>query len=105
KFMQDKAITQIGKWELKKVADKEPYQLYIENMFPSKENYDMVVLNFKINKNDTEYNCEFSGIDIEKVNKNNFLKYAYRKGSARGGDVTFTTKLGDIDKKLKTLID
>lgn len=97
--MQDKAITEIGKWELKKVANMEPYQLYIENMFPGKENYDMIVLVFELVKDDEKYNCRFIGIDSEKVNKENFLKYAYRKGSARGGDVTFTTKFGDIEKR------
>jgi len=103
--MQDKAITQIGKWELKKAADKEPFQLYIENMFPGKDNYDMVVLIFQLIKEDDKYISKFEGVDIENVNKNNFLKYAYRKGSARGGDITFTTKLGDIEKKINTLIE
>jgi CRISPR-associated protein Csh1 len=103
--MQDKAITQIGRWELKKIADKEPYQLYIENMFPNKDNYDMVIIAFHVAKKDGKYECLFRGIDIENVNKNNFLKYAYRKGSARGGDITFTTKLGDIEKKINTLVE
>lgn len=101
--MQDKAITQIGKWELKKVSNKEPFQLYIENMFPGKENYNMVVIMFFLTKEDEEYGCRYDGIDLENVNKENFLKYAYRKGSARGGDVTFTTKLGDIEKKINSL--
>lgn len=103
--MQDKAITQIGKWELKKVADKEPYQLYIENMFPSKNNYDMVVLVFQLTKDEGKYICQFGKVDLEVANKNNFLKYAYRKGSARGGDITFTTKFGDIEKKINTLVE
>lgn len=103
--MQDKAITQIGKWELKKVADKEPYQLYIENMFPNKENYDMIVVVFELARQEDEYECRFTGIDLEKVNKHNFLKYGYRKGSARGGDITFTTKFGDIEKKINTLTE
>lgn len=103
--MQDKAITQIGKWELKKVADKEPFQLYIENMFPGKENYNMVAMIFILTKEEGKYGCRYGGIDLDNVNKNNFLKYAYRKGSARGGDVTFTTKLGDIEKKVNSLVD
>ena len=103
--MQDKAITKIGKWELKKVANMEPYQLYIENMFPGKDNYDMVVLVFELLFEDSKYVCHAVGIDSEKVNKGNFLKYVYRKGSARGGDVTFTTKFGDIEKKVNSLVD
>jgi len=103
--MQDKAITQIGKLELKKTGDKEPYQLYIENMFPGKDNYDMVNLVFQVATEDEKIVVNYKGIDLENVNKNNFLKYAYRKGSARGGDITFTTKFGDIDKKINSLVD
>lgn len=103
--MQDKAITLIGQIELKKIADKEPYQLYIENMFPSKDNYEMVVVLFEKTIKDDKPIISYKGVDLENVNKNNFLKYGYRKGSARGGDITFTTKFGDIDKKLNSLVD
>lgn len=103
--MQDKAITLIGKLELRKTADKEPYQLYIENMFPSKENYEMVTIIFDLNIEDDKLIISYSGIDLENANKNNFLKYGYRKGSARGGDITFTTKFGDVEKKLNSLVE
>jgi CRISPR-associated protein Csh1 len=37
-------------------------------------------------------------------NINTFLKYGYRKGSSRGGDITITTKVSEtFDKKLNTL--
>ncbi len=40
------------------------------------------------------------------MNSDSFRKYAYRKGSARGGDVTFSTKLSfPADKKLQNLKD
>jgi len=103
--MQDKAITEIGKWELKRVANMDPYQLYIENMFPGKYNYDIKVLVFELHLEDNKYVCRIVGIESEEVSKGNFLIYSYRKGLARGGDVTFTTKFGDIEKKVNSLVD
>ena len=96
--MQDKAVIEIGKLKGDKKA--EPYQNFVENMFPGK-NYDIVVAIFKLLKNESGYTCEFDKVDIDSVSKNNYSKYAYRKGSANGGDITFTTKFGDIDKKFK----
>ena len=97
--MQDKAIIEIGK--LKGGKTVKPYQNFIGNLFPGK-NYNMILAVFNFSKNKEGYNCEFDKIDYEKVSEKNYLKYAYRKGSARGGDITFTTKFGDIDKKFKT---
>jgi len=68
--------------------------LYIENMFPGKD-YKMLLLVFEIINNNGGLKCEYKGIDIEKVSskKEDYRKYAYRKGSSNGGDITFTTKL------------
>ena len=92
--MQDKAIAAIGEWQLEKNKNLEPVDLYIENMFPGKD-YQMLLLVFDINKNNDDLHCEYKGIDIEKVSeeKEDYRKFAYRKGSARGGDITFTTKI------------
>lgn len=103
--MQDKAIAQIGHWQLEQNRDLDPVDLYIENMFPGKD-YQMLLLVFEITSNNGELTCVYKGIDIEKVNKNSvsFRKYAYRKGSARGGDVMITTKLSNpADKKLQNI--
>lgn len=100
--MQDKAIAAIGEWQLQKNESLEPADLYIENMFPGKD-YQMLLLVFEINDNEGELNCEYKGIDITKVraDNKNYRKYAYRKGSARGGDITFTTKISSpVDKKI-----
>jgi CRISPR-associated protein Csh1 len=99
--MQDKAIVQIGKIALQELGDKEPYELFIQNMFPDKENYKMIMPVFEV----TGDTCHYKHVDIQNVSSLNFIKYAYRKGSARGGDITFTTKFGDIEKKLRTLVD
>jgi len=103
--MQDKAIAQIGHWQLEKNRDLDPVDLYIENMFPGKD-YQMLLLVFEITSDNGELTCAYKGIDIEKVKKDSasYRKYAYRKGSARGGDVTITTKLSNpADKKLQNI--
>ena len=99
-IMQDKAIVNIGELQLKKLHFDEPHQQYIQNMHPVKE-YNILLIVFKVKKNEENYNCTFDKIDIEKVGTNSYQKYAYRKGSSRGGDITFTTKYGD--KKLDTI--
>lgn len=102
--MQDKAIIEIGKISLSKMGTMKPYELFVENMFSNKENYEIVYAVFELISKDNEFSCILKEIDMENVNATNFLKYAYRKGSSRGGDVTFTTKFGDVEKKLKTLV-
>ena len=95
--MQDRIIAEIGHWQLEKNSDLQPSDLYIEDMFPGKD-YCMLLLIFEI----ADGNCNYKGIEAETVGKGSasFRKYAYRKGSARGGDVTLTTKLSyPIDKK------
>jgi len=104
--MQDKAIAAIGKWQLEtELKGLEPVDLYIENMFPNKD-YQMLLLVFEIYDDGDTKKCCYKGIDIEKVSaeKNDFRKYAYRKGSARGGDVTLTTKISSpVSKKINGL--
>lgn len=103
--MQDTAIAAIGKLQLKLMKDFEPVDFYIQNMYPGKE-YDMILIVFELSKNSDKWECDFKNIDIEKVNpESDYKKYAYRKGSARGGDITFTTKFGDIEKKINTLVN
>ncbi len=103
--MQDKAIVEIGKLQLQELGDKQPYEFFIQNMFPDKDNYKMILAVFMLKSIDGKFSCNLDRIDADNVSRNTFTKYAYRKGSSRGGDVTFTTKFGDIEKKLKTLVD
>lgn len=103
--MQDKAIAQIGHWQLEKNKELDPVDLYIENMFPGKD-YQMLLLVFEITNDNGELTCAYKGIDIDKVGKDSesYRKYAYRKGGARAGDVTITTKISfPVDKKLQNL--
>jgi len=96
--MQDKAVIEIGKLKGDKKA--EPYQNFIQDLFPGR-NYDMIVAIFRLSKFGDNYTCEFDKVDIDAVSQKNYPKYAYRKGSPNGGDITFTTKFGDIEKKFK----
>lgn len=98
--MQDKIVVNIGKIAMKSKGNLEPFQLFVQDVFPDKDNYIVIVAIFKY-ANDT---LQFDKVDIENGNKKTFLKYAYRKGSSRGGDITITTKVSEsFDKKLNTL--
>jgi len=99
--MQDRAITAIGRLELDKSDQQEPYEIFVQNMFPGK-NYDVLLLVFSIDKIDDSYQCTLDKVDVEKVSDKTYPKYAYRKGSARGGDITFTTKMSNVPTKFKT---
>lgn len=98
--MRDKIVVDIGRIAMKSKGGLEPFQLFIQDVFPDKDNYVVIVAIFKY-QNDT---LEFDKVDIENGNKKTFLKYGYRKGSSRGGDITITTKVSEsFDKKLNTL--
>lgn len=98
--MQDRAITDIGKLEFVKNSDLKRYELFTQELYPNKV-CKMLLIEFH-QKGEKIF---FKGIDFQNVNEQNYSKYAYRKGSARGGDITFTTKFGDLDKKLNTLVN
>lgn len=103
--MQDRAIAAIGRWQFEQKIDLEEVDLYIENMFPGKD-WQILLLVFEITGTQNDLKCSYKGIDIENVRADDegYRKYAYRKGSARGGDITITTKLGyPVDKKLKSI--
>jgi CRISPR-associated protein Csh1 len=96
--MQDRAVTDIGRLEFEKNSKLKPYELFTQEPYPNKV-CKMLLVEF-IQKGDE---IHYKGIDFQNVNEKNYSQYAYRKGSARGGDITFTTKFGDLDKKLNTL--
>jgi len=53
--MQDKAIAQIGHWQLEQNRDLDPVDLYIENMFPGKD-YQMLLM-FEITSDNGDLSC------------------------------------------------
>lgn len=99
-LMQDKIVVDIGRIAMKTKGNLEPYQLFVQDVFPDKDNYIVIVTIFKY----THEGLLLDRVDIENGNKKTFLKYGYRKGSSRGGDITITTKVSEtFDKKLNTL--
>lgn len=98
--MQDRAITEIGKLEFEKNSNLRPYKLFTQEPYPNKV-CNMLLIEFENDKKKFFY----KGIDVVYVNEENYSEFAYRKGSSRGGDITFTTKFGNLDKKLNTLIN
>lgn len=99
--MQDRAITAIGKFALEKSSQTDPFQVFAQDMFPG-QNYNMLLLTFVVTKENNGISIISTGTDMETVSEINYEKYAYRKGSARGGDITFTTKLSSVPTKFKT---
>lgn len=98
--MQDRIVVDIGKVAMKSKGNLKPYQLFIQDVFPDKDNYTVIVAVFEYANNE----LSLDHIDIENGNKKSFLKYGYRKGSSRGGDITITTKVSEtFEKKLNTL--
>jgi len=98
--MQDRIITDIGKLEFLNNKGLQPYELFTQEPYPNKV-CKMLLIEFQ----QKEEKIYFKGIDIQNVNEQNYSLYAYRKGSSRGGDITFTTKSGgDFEKKLNTLV-
>lgn len=98
--MQDKAIAQIGHWQLEQNKDIDPVDLYIENMFPGKD-YQMMLLVFEIISDNEVLTCRFEKMDLQVVGKDSdsFRKYAYRSGTPNGGDITLSTILSITSRK------
>lgn len=99
--MQDKIVADIGHIAIRKRGGLEPYQFFIQDAFPDKANYPVVIGIFSVGEN---YTVSYKGVDIENASQKNFQKYGYRKGSSRGGDITFSTKMSEsFVTKLRTL--
>lgn len=99
--MQDKIVADIGRIAITKMGGLEPYQFFVQDAFPEKDNYPVVLGAFAVDENNR---VSYKGIDIENASRKSFQKYGYRKGSPRGGDITFSTKMSEaFATKLRTL--
>ncbi len=83
------------------------YQKYVQEIYPNSD-YKVILLEFTIIEKNETFLVDSIDVNIENNSPDNdsYLKYCYRKGSANGGDITHTTKLGDLKdftKKLNTL--
>lgn len=98
--MQDKALAQIGRWQLEQNRDLDPVDLYIENMFPGKD-YQMLLLVFEITGDENEFVCTFKEFDLPLIGADteSYRQFAFCPGTPNGGDVTFSTKVSIANKK------
>lgn len=99
--MQDRAIAAIGQIQRESSIFTEPYEFFVEDLFPGKESYYMLFAVFRVSEKNGETSVQFEQADLDRANAETCRPYLYRKGSPRGGDITFTTKAGDLNKKLK----
>jgi len=94
-------VLQLGQYALnKKSTDTEEYLQVIENP-NDKGNYNHVL---KIAFESTEGNIVYRGVEYEEFSSKKINNYAYKKGSARGGDVTPTSKYTDSMKTLNKIM-
>jgi len=94
-------ILQIGEYVLNsKSVEADDYIQVIENP-NEKGNYRHVLkIGFNLNERDVGYR----GIEYEEFSDKKIVKYAYKKGSARGGDITPTSKYTDPSKTLNKIM-
>lgn len=97
--MQDRAILALGQLSKQKLNYEHPYQYFVQDMFPGKD-YKMLLAVIDLEEQKSVMTASFSAPEIEIANNKTFQRYLYRNGSSRGGDITPTTKAGDIQKKL-----
>ncbi|HOM03579.1 MAG TPA: TIGR02556 family CRISPR-associated protein [Acetivibrio sp.] len=93
-------VLQLGQYVLnKKTTDVEEYLQVIENP-NDKGNYNHVLkIAFELEKG----NVTYRGVEYEEFSLDKINKYAYKKGSARGGDITPTSKYTDPTKTLNKI--
>jgi CRISPR-associated protein Csh1 len=94
-------VLQLGQYVLnKKDTGAEEYLQVIENP-NDKGNYNHVLkIAFELEKG----NITYRGVEYEEFSSEKINKYAYKKGSARGGDITPTSKYTDPTKTLNKII-
>lgn len=98
----NESITRLSGAEKLKMTDLDFYEQFIEHPFPKKSKCAAILITFKIENKIGRY----TGLTTEILSAKNFRDYGYRKGSSRGGDITFTTKFSSgVDKKLNTIIN
>ncbi|MCK4260844.1 MAG: TIGR02556 family CRISPR-associated protein [Halanaerobiales bacterium] len=93
------AIKKIGEYASKKGETTLLEQLVDDPNDNGKYNT-VVFIIFRVNEDEVTY----AGIDIEEYTKRKLIKYAYKKGAARGGDLTPTSKVTEFKKTLERIV-
>ncbi len=74
--------------------DLTEYVAYAQNPFPGKE-FQVLLPIFAVEFSPEGLICKFDGIELEDGNKANYLRYGFRKRSAKLDAVTITAKMCD----------
>ncbi len=97
--MQDKALYLLGQLRLKQQKTAHQADIYIEQPYRNSD-YKVFFFEYELRKTEQQWECQFRGINQEIWGSQaDYKKLAYRSGSSRGGDVTFTTKFSFPTKK------
>jgi len=95
------SIMKIGKWIGKNEGTTGSISNFVQNPNEKGTIRNVITIDLKY-----EYDsCSFINVDIEEFRQKYLLKYLYRHGSARGADITPTSKFaGDMAKTFKNKI-
>lgn len=95
------SIMKIGKWIGKNEGTTGSISNFVQNPNEKGNIRNVITIDLKCENK----SCSFIDIDIEEFRQKYLLKYLYRHGSARGADITPTSKFaGDMAKTFKNKI-
>lgn len=95
------AVMQLGEYVLNNRDTETGGLLQVVENPNEKGNYNHVL---KISFDLKDENISYRGIEYEEFSFEKIKKYAYKKGSSRGGDITPTSKYTEPDKTLNKII-
>lgn len=94
-------ILQIGEYALRNKSDQVDELIQVIENPNEKGNYKHVLkIAFTVENQDVAY----KGVEYEEFSDAKIIKYAYKRGSARGGDITPTSKYTDPSKTLSKIM-
>ena len=95
------AVMQLGEYVLNNRGTETGGLLQVIENPNEKGNYNHVLkISFDLKDEDISYR----GIEYEEFSSEKIKKYAYKKGSSRGGDITPTSKYTEPEKTLNKII-
>lgn len=96
-----RAIMEIGNWVMKKESESDPIGNFIQN--PNERGNIQKVLTISLKNQQGKY--VYEGVGVEQFTETRVFQYLYRRGSARGADITPTSKFaGDMNKTFNNKI-
>ena len=95
------SIMKIGKWVGENQGTTGSISNFVQDPNEKGNIRNVITIDLKCEQG----SCSFINVDIEEFRKKYLLKYLYRRGSARGADITPTSKFaGDMVKTFKNKI-